>query len=57
MLVGAFEREAIRPHVTGRFHDMLRAVVSHPAMLIYLDNATSVGPDSRAGRARGKGLN
>jgi len=57
VLVGAFEREAIRPHVTGRFHDMLRAVVSHPAMLIYLDNATSVGPDSRAGRARDKGLN
>ena len=31
VLVGAFEREAIRPHVAGRFHDMLRAVVSHPA--------------------------
>lgn len=57
VLVGAFEREAIRPYVTGRFHDMLRAVVSHPAMLIYLDNATSVGPNSRAGRARDKGLN
>jgi uncharacterized protein (DUF1800 family) len=57
VLAGAFEREAIRPRVTGRFHDMLRAVVSHPAMLIYLDNATSVGPNSRAGRARGKGLN
>src|SRR5215470_5579228 len=57
VLVGAFEREAIRPHVAGRFHDMLRAVVTHPAMLIYLDNATSVGPNSRAGRARDKGLN
>ena len=57
VLVGAFEREAIRPHVTGRFHDMLRAVVGHPAMLIYLDNATSVGPNSRGGRARDKGLN
>jgi uncharacterized protein (DUF1800 family) len=57
VLVGAFEREAIRPHVAGRFHDMLRAVASHPAMLIYLDNATSVGPNSRAGRARDKGLN
>ncbi|MGE0119858.1 MAG: DUF1800 family protein [Dongiaceae bacterium] len=57
MLVGAFEREAIRPHVTGRFADMLRAVVGHPAMLLYLDNATSVGPNSRGGRARDKGLN
>jgi uncharacterized protein (DUF1800 family) len=36
---------------------MLRAVVRHPAMLIYLDNATSVGPNSRAGRRRDKGLN
>jgi len=57
VLVGAFEREAIRPYVTSRFHDMLHAVVSHPAMLIYLDNATSVGPNSRGGRMRGKGLN
>src|SRR5262249_7149828 len=57
VLVGAFEREAIRPYVIGRFDDMLRAVVSHPAMLIYLDNATSVGPNSRVGRMRGKGLN
>ena len=56
-LVGAYEREAIRPHVTGRFADMLHAVVTHPAMLIYLDNATSFGPDSRVGRRRDKGLN
>jgi uncharacterized protein (DUF1800 family) len=57
LLVGAFEREAIRPHVTGRFADMLQAVVSHPAMLLYLDNATSFGPNSRGGRAKDKGLN
>jgi len=57
LIAGAFEREAIRPHVTGRFHDMLRAVAGHPAMLLYLDNATSVGPNSRGGRARDKGLN
>jgi len=56
-LVGPYEREAIRPHVTGRFADMLHAVVTHPAMLLYLDNATSFGPDSRAGRLRDKGLN
>ena len=41
-LVGSFEREAIRPHVTGRFADMLLAASSHPAMLMYLDNHLSV---------------
>lgn len=56
-LVGAFEREAIRPHVTGRFADMLIAVARHPAMLVYLDNHTSIGPNSRAGQRRGRGLN
>jgi uncharacterized protein (DUF1800 family) len=56
-LCGAFEREAIRPHVLGRFGDMLLAVESHPAMLFYLDNVRSVGPDSIAGRNRGAGLN
>ncbi|HXW20949.1 MAG TPA: DUF1800 family protein, partial [Roseiarcus sp.] len=54
---GCFEREAIRPHVTGRFADMLRAVEQHPAMLNFLDNAQSIGPDSRAGRNRDRGLN
>jgi uncharacterized protein (DUF1800 family) len=57
MWAGSFEREAIRPHVLGRFADMLLAVESHPAMLHYLDNARSIGPDSMAGRNRGKGLN
>jgi uncharacterized protein (DUF1800 family) len=56
-LAGAYEREAIRPHVLGRFGDMLLAVESHPAMLLYLDNARSIGPNSPAGRAGGKGLN
>lgn len=56
-LAGPFEREAIRAHVLGRFGDMLLAVEQHPAMLIYLDNARSIGPDSIAGRRRGKGLN
>ncbi|WP_454811306.1 DUF1800 domain-containing protein [Labrys neptuniae] len=54
---GAFEREAIRPFVLGRFADMLVAVEHHPAMLYYLDNQQSVGPDSRAGRNRNRGLN
>ncbi len=56
-LCGAYEREAIRANVLGRFADMLLAVESHPAMLVYLDNARSIGPDSLAGRNRGKGLN
>jgi len=38
-VAGAFEREAIRPHVTGNFTDLLIAAETHPAMLLYLDNA------------------
>jgi uncharacterized protein (DUF1800 family) len=55
--VGAFEREAIRPHVTGRFADMLLAVARHPAMGFYLDNVQSIGPNSPFGSRSGKGLN
>lgn len=47
-LAGAFEMEAIRPHVLGRFDDMLVAVERHPAMQIFLDQTRSVGPDSMA---------
>ncbi|MDR3098668.1 MAG: DUF1800 domain-containing protein, partial [Paraburkholderia sp.] len=47
-LAGAFEMEAIRPHVLGRFEDMLVAVEQHAAMQIFLDQVRSVGPDSRA---------
>ena len=54
---GAFEREAIRPFVLGRFADMLLAVERHPAMLFYLDNQQSIGPESRAGKNRQRGLN
>jgi uncharacterized protein (DUF1800 family) len=53
----AYMREAIRPHVTGRFVDMLLAVVRHPAMLWYLDNQESVGPNSEAGQKSHRGLN
>jgi uncharacterized protein (DUF1800 family) len=56
-IAGAFEREAIRPHVLGRFSDMLLAVETHPAMLTYLDNAKSVGPNSRVGKQRRQGIN
>ena len=47
-LAGAFELEAIRPFVLGNFKDMLLAVEKHPAMLLYLDQAKSTGPNSRA---------
>ncbi len=56
-VAGAFVEEAVRPNVTGRFVEMLLAVMRHPAMLLYLDNAGSAGPSSPAGRRRGLGLN
>jgi uncharacterized protein (DUF1800 family) len=56
-LIGAFIEEAIRPHVAGRFEDMLLAAMQHPAMLLYLNNAGSIGPDSPAARRRHGGLN
>jgi uncharacterized protein (DUF1800 family) len=48
-VIGPFEQEAIRPHVFGRFEDLLVASSTHPAMLLYLDQAQSIGPDSKAG--------
>ena len=53
----AFVREAIRPHVTGRFEDMLVAVMHHPCMLMYLDNQASMGPSSPVGLKQRRGLN
>lgn len=47
LLPSAFADEAIRPHLNGRFPEMLRAAVTHPAMLLYLDQFRSIGPDSR----------
>lgn len=49
-LAGLFENEAIRPNVAGRFEDLLIAVEQHPAMILYLDNQRSVGPNSRLGK-------
>ena len=54
---GAYEREAIRPHVLGRFTDLLLAAEGHPAMLFYLDNLASMGANSTAGLNRSRGLN
>ncbi|WP_428531807.1 DUF1800 domain-containing protein [Rhodopila sp.] len=56
-VAAAFMQEAIRPHVTGRFGDMLAAVMRHPAMLMYLENARSFGPDSPLGSRTHRGLN
>lgn len=57
VLVPDMIESAIRPHVAGRFADLLTAAVFHPAMLIYLNQVQSVGPESRAGRRRDRGLN
>jgi uncharacterized protein (DUF1800 family) len=56
-LAGSYEREAIRPHVLGRFDEMVLASAKHSAMLVYLDNFQSIGPGSRGARmaARGRG--
>ena len=62
-LAGLLEFEAIRPHVLGKFSDMLLAVEQHPAMLLYLDQVQSIGPNSQAGAflalrgAKQRGLN
>jgi uncharacterized protein (DUF1800 family) len=57
IVAGAYEREVIRPHVFGRFEDMLLAAEKHPAMLLYLDNQQSIGPNSRGGQRQQRGLN
>ena len=49
--------DAIRPHLTGNFADMLTAATLHPAMLSYLDQSSSVGPNSHFGKNQNKGLN
>lgn len=53
-LAGHYERTAIRPHVLGRYEEMLLASARHPAMLAYLDNARSIGPNSRGARMAGR---
>jgi len=54
-LAGSYEREVIRPHVLGRFEDMVLASAKHPAMLVYLDNFQSIGPRSRGATLGGRG--
>ena len=57
MTVGAYHREAIRPNILGRFADLAAAAIFHPAMLAYLDNWQSIGPNSFVGKRRNRGLN
>jgi uncharacterized protein (DUF1800 family) len=54
---GSFETQAIRPHVLGRFSDLLLATAQHPAMLFYLDNWLNTTPGSARARGPMKGLN
>ncbi len=58
-LVTSYERDVIRPHVLGKFKDLLEATAKSPAMLFYLDNWQSVGPDAPPGRGKkgARGLN
>jgi uncharacterized protein (DUF1800 family) len=49
-LIPAFERDAVRPNALGKFEDLLVATAKSPAMLMYLDNWQSIGPDSQAAR-------
>jgi uncharacterized protein (DUF1800 family) len=53
-VAGSFEREAIRPHIAGNFEALLKAAVTHPAMLMYLDNHQSAGPNSAVAQRRAR---
>lgn len=56
-VISAFHEDAIRPHIAGRFGDLLRAAITHPMMLRALDQASSSGPGSAAAARAGRGLN
>ncbi|MDJ0631530.1 MAG: DUF1800 domain-containing protein [Rhodobacter sp.] len=49
--------EAIRPHIAGPFSTLLKSAVTHPFLMMYLDQPESVGPNSRKGLRHGRGLN
>ncbi len=57
MIVPLYEAQAIRPNLGGSFSNLLQTAILHPAMLIYLDQNQSVGPDSPAGQRNNRGLN
>ena len=56
-LASRIENDVVRQYWNGNFSDMLMRVAKHPAMLMYLDNQVSAGPNSKLGKRRGKGLN
>jgi len=56
-MVAPFVNNAIRPNITGSFAQILTAVVTDPGMLEFLDQSSSIGPNSPVGKRRGKGLN
>lgn len=55
--IGQLERDVIRKNVLGSFRSMLIGVMKHPAMLRFLDNDSSIGPNSVIGKSWGVGLN
>lgn len=57
LLVALHEAEAVRPNLAGSFEQLLRAAALHPAMLLYLDQSKSIGPNSPFGKNKGRGLN
>jgi uncharacterized protein (DUF1800 family) len=57
LIVPLYEAEAIRPYMGSKFATLLRSATEHPSMLLYLDQAQSLGPDSKGGIKRNKGLN
>jgi len=56
-LAATLENEAVRAHLDGHFVDLLLAVESHPAMILYLDNQASAGPNSRLAQVAARRIN
>lgn len=56
-LVSSYVEEAVRPYIGGRFIDMLGSVMTNSLMLLYLQQVQSMGPESRMGLQRGRGIN
>jgi len=56
-MVSSYVSDFIRPHVTGRFADLLKAAVTSPMMIYYFDQASSFGPNSELGKRKNRGLN
>ncbi|MEM7746149.1 MAG: DUF1800 domain-containing protein [Pseudomonadota bacterium] len=57
VMMADFEISALRPHIGGNFADLAISVTQHPAMIVYLDQQSSMGPNSPRGKRTGKGLN